>query len=259
MSDLWTMRSQTRSGRSAGAPTHDRTMARRKTFDVETPQIIPAGQGNRGWLWLLATLGLAAWTWIVYQHALSVAPQPSAAPAVNEASLLARIAELEEERDHLLEQNSPPEPSQMPEQDVVETVSEPTSHAAPMPDPVVPSAATEPATPSLAMVDLEVQGFSLTKAGDGYAYSFILARSEKGEDKIEGTLVLRVPNQGASGADRDTIGEAHKLGFRHFQSLEGQLNLPDDAMPSELQMELALTAPEAGNFIHTIPWATTDP
>ena len=247
-------------------------MARRKTFHVETPRIVPADQGNHGWLWLLAALALAAWTWFVYQYALNSRPQLSAAPVANEAGLLARIDELEEERDRLLAQRPPAESSAAPdpvaveeplvEEVVIEEVVAPAPRTQTPPQPEVTSPPPETPTPSLAAANLEVQDFSLKKVGDGYAYTFVLARPKKGEDKVEGRLVLRVPDQGSGSTDNSSpgaIGEAHKLGFRHFQSLEGRLSLPDGTMPSELRMELALTAPEAGNFIHTVPWSTTGP
>jgi hypothetical protein len=265
-------------------------MAKRKSFQVESPRIVPADQGGRHWRWLIALVGLVAWTWVVFQYGLDHAARGIQAPEADETALLKRIAELEQERDRLLSATVPatlgqPQGTEVRQAGSQDTQAErtepdaisghsdgdPSQHeeqAAPaetLPPDAAPTQATDnPEPTSLAALELTLRDLGLVKAAgeNSFAYKFVLARAEKGTDKVVGAVSVHAVDGGADAPQSATnakanrlASKAHKLGFRHFQELDGQLDLPAEASPEALLIEITLDAPQAGTFSQSYPWS----
>lgn len=273
-------------------------MARRKPFQVESPRIVPANHGTRRWVWFTAIVALIAWTLLVYWYASGIRPIVIGESDPQAMTLLQRITELEQERDRLLEQAASPEdcgpgdpesehsgldesgPGEATQEQTPDRPAEgsasaapPVENAAPQQQQAAPADARSPVDEeelaesnpvSLATVDLMLRDLKL-QAVDGedrFNYSFVLARPEKGTDKVTGEASViavggSMDDTGPDGRGNVTpiASRTHKLGFRHFQELTGQLDLPTGASPETLLIEIALKTPENGRFRESYPWS----
>lgn len=91
------------------------------------------------------------------------------------------------------------------------------------------------------MAALQVSQVELGRKGDGntYQFSFMVSKRAKDDAKVTGKIDLQI--SGKLKGKKTTLtpeklglGEALKMGFKHFQKFEGTLKLPDGFVPNEL-------------------------
>jgi hypothetical protein len=238
-------------------------MPRNKHFRVESPRIVPAPQGGRGWLWLLLLSALAGWTWLVYEYSLSLIPRWPAPASATGQELASRIEALEQERDRLLALASTVRPAPSIANEEGSTAPDIQALREER-DAIAEQVASLRRQLARGGNGFELRDYSLRRQADGrsYAYAFTLAKREQGDEKAVGSLRVKAIGQ-ASGPVDDlppvTAGDApqaHRLGFRQYQEIEGSLRLPDDFAPQQLLIEVELSEPETRRFAQLVDWVT---
>jgi hypothetical protein len=114
---------------------------------------------------------------------------------------------------------------------------------------------------------LKIQDVTLAPGGEDrlFNYSFTVTQmiQEYGESK--GTLYIKLAGKRD---DKDVVlsldalpgsePESHKLGFKHFQNVEGKIKVPDDLQPQALMIEIKPTSKNLIRITETIPWNGQD-
>lgn len=219
-------------------------MARRQPFQVETPRIVPANERRMPWVLLLALPALAGWSWLVYEYALRSATPPVDSTD-SRAVLVERIAALEQERDDLralLEGHASAQAVPPADADEQQRLREEVAALKEQRDVFAAAAENHPTAAEAKDFGLEIRDPEIFRDGaaPSITYRFKIARQAPDDDKVEGELVVASAGDTADGA-------THKLGFRRFQVIEGQLPVAADA-DGALRVDVTLSQPEDGSF-----------
>lgn len=103
---------------------------------------------------------------------------------------------------------------------------------------------------------LALEGFRVRAAGAGRAYRFraVLTRIGDHDTVVQGELAVRVAGEQA-GDDGISV-EAGGLPFRirHFQRVEGRLELPEGFVPETLSLDVTAAGEEAPRIRRTYAW-----
>lgn len=238
-------------------------MAKIKPDRIGTPRIVQSEARPSVWVWGLLLIALGLWSWQVYEYGRTFVGHDLAARADIEGDLRRQIAELERERDELRFMSARYERASQIDREATQAV-----HAE------IRSLENERADleQELAMLrerlsggesKFEIADYSLRKLEpeNRYRYAFTVSRMVKSNEKIEGRVIIRVAGelQGKSTelslADLADDGtEVHKLGFRHFQKVEGELKLPPEFVPNAMIIDVEPKATEFKPFSQTFDW-----
>lgn len=120
-------------------------------------------------------------------------------------------------------------------------------------------------SPGDGVAGLRIQTVELFQgsAVDRYALRLLLVQSIVHNDRVTGTVRLSV--SGTIGAEETSLGLDElaagsgeteiAYGFRYFQSIEQELELPANFMPSQIQIEIWPREPQGDTVTQVFPWA----
>lgn len=119
-------------------------------------------------------------------------------------------------------------------------------------------------SPEELALGVNIQSFELSQKNDKglYAYKLVLTKRGKSNQVVKGGLDLLV--KGSLNGEQQDLAmknikqEFHendvKFSFRYFQVFEGQLLLPDQFEPSDIELAINPTTRKIKDFSETIPW-----
>lgn len=220
-------------------------MSKPRSQAIPTPRIVAVDQGSGLSRWVFILGALVVWSWLVFDFGRQRATEPLAVGSDTARQVLeARIAELKRERDAL---SSAPR-GQAAEQAAVLALK---AQIAALKTEVADLQATRDSLRGRQASGggvLNVTDYALQPTGnDGhYRYRFTVQRNTEGTGRLEGWARLSVTGDqegrqrsySLSDLNADQL-EAHKLGFRQFQQIEGELILPTDFVAQWLTIEFA--------------------
>lgn len=120
-------------------------------------------------------------------------------------------------------------------------------------------------SPEELALGVNIQSFELTKKNDLglYSYKLVLSKRGKSNKYVKGRFDMLVKGQSNNAqqdlslkqlkqefSDKDT-----KFSFRYFQVFEGDLMLPDQFEPYDIQLKINPTTKKIKAFSETISWA----
>lgn len=119
-------------------------------------------------------------------------------------------------------------------------------------------------SPSKAGNELRVQSFLLSETGraNRYRYSLVLTKSGKTDSYVQGNVALEV--FGTRGGKSASLGlpalspeapEEPRFRFRFFQNLEGEVTLPGEFEPDEVEVSIKPTTKRVDPIQIRLTWA----
>jgi hypothetical protein len=238
-----------------------------KSQKIVTPRIASGDTRPSLWLWTLALLTVGLWTWQVYDYGLNYPGYTAASRADATQQLHERIADLEQEREELRFQSAKYERAgQIDREATLAIRAQITSLQNELSD-----LEREAASLRTLVTDggdsLQVKDYALRKTADAerYHYAFTVSRDIEGAKKVEGWVKLRLVGE-ADGEPQELsltdLGsgepEVHKLGFKHYQRLEGDLQLPSGFTPSQLTIDVTPVGTQFKPFSISYDWGPTE-
>lgn len=227
------------------------------------PRIAPGDARPSLWLWALALLAVGLWTWQVYDYGRHYAGYTAADRADSTQQLRQRIAELEQEREELRFESAKYERAGQIDREAAQAIRVQIASL----QGELSDLEREAASLRTLVTDggdrLQIKDYALRKtAGDErYHYVFTVSRDIEGPKKLEGWVKLRLSGE-ADGepAELSLTGlgseepELHKLGFKHYQTLEGDLQLPPGFTPSQLTIDVTPIGTQFKPFSVSFDW-----
>ena len=110
---------------------------------------------------------------------------------------------------------------------------------------------------------LAIQSFKVQRDGDPgqYRYKLVLTRMEKNAKVLQGNVSLTVAGEQEGSFKRFTLSDLSgqgqrdlKLSFRHFQRLEGRLNLPEGFIPHRVEVKVKTSGKKQTQVEKTFDW-----
>jgi hypothetical protein len=229
------------------------------------PRIVSHEKSPRLWLWILALVALGLWTWQVYDYGFNYVDISATGRSDRELTLRERIDELEREREELLFLAARHERASQIDREAVQSIQ---GEIRTLQGDL---AALEREASDLRTLvtegsdNLQIRDFSLRKTGDGarYRYLFTVSREIEGAKKLEGWVSLRLSGQREgepielSMPDFTQDDDVHRLGFKHYQKIEGDLQLPSGFTPEELMIDVRPAGTQFKSFTVTFDWTPT--
>ena len=242
-------------------------MANTKTPHIVTPRIVQADRRPGLWLWGLALIAVGLWTWQVYDYGRTRADDGSSAPESDAQALRERIAELERERDELRFLAAKYERAGQIDREATQAIQTQIKSLQNERVELQREAATLRSLVSEGGDKLEITDYSLRKAGGDrrFHYLFTVSRDVEGAKKLEGWVTLRVAGESGGEAKELSLDQLsngsvdiHKLGFKHYQKVEGELQLPPGFVARKLTIEVTPLGTQFKAFTISYDWAATD-
>ncbi len=119
-------------------------------------------------------------------------------------------------------------------------------------------------SPDELALGVNIQSFELMRKNNNglYAYKLVLTKRGKSNQVVKGSMNLQVKGsqQGKPKAltlkniKQEFDQKDEKFSFRYFQVFEGELLLPDSFEPSDIELEINPTTRKIKNFTETISW-----
>ncbi|MBK5970939.1 MULTISPECIES: DUF6776 family protein [Thiorhodovibrio] len=112
---------------------------------------------------------------------------------------------------------------------------------------------------------LDISDLALSRESDNrFRYWFKVSRTNASTDMLTGQVRLQLRGQ-LQGEERyfsldeltDDSRDSHRLGFRHFQEIDGTLQLPQDFQPEELLVVVVPDDEATGGARRQFPWQTS--
>lgn len=241
-------------------------MARIKPHKLVPPRIVPGDARPSPWLWMLALLAVGLWTWQVYDYGLNYPGYRAAGRADRTQELRERIAELERERDELRFLAAKYERSSQIDREAAQATRGEIKILQNERTDLEREAAFLRTLVTEGGDKLQVTDYSLHKIADDsrYRYRFKVTRDFEGAKKLEGWVRLRLTGEADGEPAELTLAEVghgaadtYKLGFRHYQEIEGELRLPPDFLPQQLSIDVTPVGDQFEPFTVTYDWAPT--
>ena len=238
-------------------------MAKRQPGRFATPRIAQSATGPSIWIWGLFLIVLAVWSWQVYNYGRDHAGNEFIARADTADELRQQIAELERERDELRLLSARHQRASQIDREATRAVQAEIRSLRRERADLQRKAASLRDQLSGGQSAFEIVDYSLQKlaAENHYGYSFTVSRMVKGDQKFEGRVLIRVAGelQGEITelpvADANDDGTAvHKLGFKHFQKIEGDFELPPDFIPHALIIDVETDGIGHDAFSRSFGW-----
>lgn len=241
-------------------------MAKNSSQRFVTPRIIQADSRPSLWLWILALVAIGLWTWQVYDYGLRHAADPVVSESDEEEALRTRIAELEQERDELRFLAAKHERSSQIDREAAQAIRGEIESLEDERAELQLEAEKLRSLVSEGGDRLEVTEYSLRKTGERrYRYQFKVTRDIEGAKKLEGWVTLRVAGLSSGESEELSLPELtggsldiHRLGFKHYQTIDGDLQLPAGFEPDRLTIEVTPIGTQFKAFTISYDWATSD-
>ena len=240
-------------------------MAKSNFTPIATPRIVQE-TGPNLWLWGLALVALAVWTWQVFDYGRTHAGFDSAEQASTENTLQQRLEELEQGREELLFLSAKHERANQIDHEAAQAVRREIGLLQTELSELQREAAKLRSQVSDRNAKFDIADYSLRRLDEGerYHYGFILSRKVKSDRRVEGTVEIRVAGERDDKpvelplADLSPAGpKIHKLGFKHFQKIEGEIQLPSGFTARELIIEVIPSNPQQETFSNAYDWVWT--
>lgn len=230
---------------------------------IVTPRIAPRNAWPSLLLWALALLAVGFWTWQVYDYGRHYPGYTATGRADATEQLRTRIVELEQEREELRFQSAKYERAGQIDREATLAIRAEIASLQNELSDLEREAASLRTLVADGGDSLQIKDFALRRTGDArrYRYAFTVSRDIEGAKKVEGWVKLRLAGEAdgelaelsltelSSGAP-----EVHKLGFKHNQQLEGDLQLPTGFTPSQLTIDVSPVGTQFKPFSMSYDW-----
>ena len=120
-------------------------------------------------------------------------------------------------------------------------------------------------SPKDAALGVNLQSFEMRKKNNQnqYSYKMILTKRGKSNKKVKGGTSVLIRGESGGSVSEFKISELAlekstkdtKFSFRYFQVFEGDIALPDDFVPFEVEIGIKPTTKKVKSFSETISWA----
>lgn len=232
---------------------------------ILTPRIVqPAGSSNF-WLLILGLLGLALWTWQIFEAGRGWAGYDFERSRTREAQLQARIEQLESSVGQLrLEAASNARASQI-DRDAVRQAQASLTELQAERSRLTKEVSFLRGLLSAGRGPLHVRSFQITAdASGGFRYKLTVAQALRNIGATQGSLRLTVSGRDAEGERSklglDEIGDTGRRGvplrFTHYQDLDGVIRLPKGFEPESVTIEIRPKNKGLKRVTEVFPWAT---
>lgn len=241
-------------------------MRRTRSHKIVSPRIVPGDARPNPWLWILTLIALGLWTWQVYDYGGTHAERYAAGRIEREAALRERIAELERERDELRFQSARHERGSQIDRQAALAIRDDIEALQKARSDLEREAAALRAMVADGGDRLEIRDYVLRGNPDdgGYRYQMSVVRLVEGTNKLEGSLTLRIAGEAGGEPTELSLAEVsdgppvvHRLGFRQYQRIEGDLILPSDFVPSRLMIDVTPAGTQFRPLTVAYDWAPT--
>jgi hypothetical protein len=239
-------------------------MARVKPTRVTTPRIVQPGEGGgRTWLWLLLLIGLAAWSWQVYEFGRQRAGFHSDKRNRVEVELKQRIRELEEDRDAMRASAAKFERAGQIDRAAADGVQAEIRALQEERAELKRELALLKSLVSDGGQQLLVLGdFSLTRLDDlSYRFEVTLSKRADDQELVSGEVTIGVNGQTDGeetfiGMSELTEGKRTNFGirFKSFQKLKADLHLPEEFDPVSLVVKVEPEGKKFQSFEQAYDW-----
>lgn len=242
-------------------------MAKIRPQRIVTPRIVLVEKRPGIWLWLLALFGVGLWTWQVYDYGLRHADIDSSEQVDETQGLRERIMELERERDELRFVAAKYERASQIDREAAQAIQGEIKILQNERDALRQEADSLRSLVAEGGDRVEVTDYALQKtAGQRrYRYLFTVTRDVEGAKKLEGWVTLWVNGESGGEAKELPLSElsgdgtdTHRLGFRHFQKIEGEVELPADFAAHTLTIEVRPLGTQFKPFTISYDWPADD-
>ena len=229
-------------------------MGKKKPTRIITPRIVQPGEGGgRPWLWLLFLLGLAVWTWQVFEFGRQRAGFDVGHWDEQERSMQQRIEQLEEERDELRAAAARFERAGQIDRAAAEGVQAEVKALQGERAELKREVALLESLVSGSKDTLMLSDFSLSAIDElNFQFAVTLSKRTESEDTISGQATVELSGELAGerhilGMNQLTDGRRSNIGirFKSFQKLKADLRLPEGFEPDSLKV---LVTPDGENF-----------
>lgn len=223
---------------------------RRPEDKFSTPKILHGGAHVPVWMWPTALVVILVWTWLVFDYGRQRAGFDAGESANVQEQLRAQITELEKERDELRKEAAKSERTAGIERDSVVAVqgniTELQKEKAELQKRVdFLESLVSDRDPHFKFVDFTLKQ---RKGDNNYRYSFSVSKMSKGNSMVRGSVSVNIHGQ-EEGKDKtlsladitEEKQKKHKLGFRHFQNIEGNMTLPEGFVPKSFEIKVIPT------------------
>ena len=119
-------------------------------------------------------------------------------------------------------------------------------------------------SPEELALGVNIQSFELNKKNDLGLYSFKLVLTKRGESNqfVKGTVDFSIKGEARGNVQNLAMKEIMqdynesetKFAFRYFQVFEGEIQLPENFSPYDIEVEVRPTTRKIKNFSETISW-----
>jgi hypothetical protein len=238
-------------------------MSRIKSRRFTAPKIVQSDAGPNLWLWSVLIIACALWTWQVYEYGGSNAQYAESRSASTFEELRERIAGLNAECDELRLQSARFERSGQIDREATQSVQGEIRALKNEIAALEREAAKLRDLVSDGDTYIEISDYTLLESTPGkrFQYRFTLSRDAPAPRKVEGEASIRVsgqlngePVELTQAELTDGSTKPHKLGFKHFQEIEGGLSLPAGFTPEALIIDVSPTGSHYKPFSRSFGW-----
>jgi len=228
----------------------------------ETPRIVQPGGRRTGLLWLLALVVAAALSWKIFEFGRERGGFDAGARDTEVALLEKRIETLQKERDELRALVARHQRSSQIDRAAVKVAQADLTALQEERSELRQQLEFYKSLVSGSVALLQITDLSLNKqeSGNTYSYVFTVSKRAKDKERVTGSVVLSVAGQlkgEASEIGASKLGlenDSFRMGFRHFQTFEGELTLPVGFIPREVLIEVKPKGKKHKSFEQSFKW-----
>jgi hypothetical protein len=240
-------------------------MARVKPTRIAAPRIVQPGDGRgRPWLWLIAGVALAVWTWQVFEYGRLQAGFSVSDRNAREAELRERIGEVEAERDALRAAAARFERAGQIDRAAADDVQAQIKALQDERAELRQEIAFLKGLVSGEEFQLELSNHSLEATDEGgYTFEVTLSKRADKEGTVEGEATFSVSGERdgePQTLDMATLTQGRRshigIRFRNFQVLGAGLALPEGFEPREIVVAVRPKSKGFRTFEQTYDWQT---
>jgi hypothetical protein len=241
-------------------------MGKIKPTRIVTPRIVQPRSGWRPWVWVVLVVGLAAWSWQVFEFGRVQASLDARMGDPTPTDPFRRIAELEQERDALRASAARLERAGQIDRAAAESVQAEIRALQEERAELKREVAFLKRMVSGGDSKLVLDGQSLTALDElAYRFEVTLSKQTEDEDTINGHAVIRVTGQ-LNGAEKTldmqtlTNGKRSNIGirFKNFQRLTTDLSLPKGFEPAKIEVAVKPDGKSFRSFEQSFDWKPSD-